>query len=99
MIYLEKFNTNDFERLISWAHSEEFLNQFAGSLFSYPLTEVQLTNYFQDSTRRIFTVALSENHNIIGHCELNNIDLKNESALVSRVLIGDPEYLKKTMAS
>lgn len=95
MIYLERFNTDDFERLISWAHSEEFLIQFAGSLFSYPLTEIQLTNYLQDSTRKIFRVALSENHNIIGHCELNNIDIKNESALVSRVLIGDPDYRNK----
>jgi RimJ/RimL family protein N-acetyltransferase len=39
--------------------------------------------------RLIFRVVDSDNDVIIGHAELNNIDLKNRSARICRILIGD----------
>ena len=47
VIRLEKFSENDFEKLISWISNEEDLIQFAGSIFSFPLTKEQLNNYIQ----------------------------------------------------
>jgi len=45
MIKLEPFTSKDFLRLINWMDSERELVQFAGPIFSYPLTENQLTEY------------------------------------------------------
>jgi hypothetical protein len=45
MIQLEKFTKDDFDRFISWIDSEEELIQFAGPLFTYPLSHQQLNNY------------------------------------------------------
>ncbi len=37
MIKLEYFERNNFKQLIDWIDSEEFLLQWGGPVFSYPL--------------------------------------------------------------
>ena len=93
-IYLKEFQIEDYEKLMSWVESPEFLLQWAGSIFQYPLTVEQLDSY-KDSmcqhptVRKIYSVFETETNNHIGHIELNNIDLVNNSARMGRVLIGD----------
>ena len=57
MIRLEPFTNNDFLRLINWMCSERELVQFAGPIFSYPLTENQLAEYLnKEELDRIYKV-------------------------------------------
>jgi len=94
-IELRIFERNDFARLIGWIKSPEFLLQWAGLNFRYPLDKTQLEKYIQGSegdqpVRRIFKAIDINNNAVVGHIELNNIDLRNKSARVCRVLVGKP---------
>lgn len=86
MIKLEKFTTSDFDTLISWVKSDEELKQFAGPIFSFPLTTEQLNNYINMSDKEPFKIVLDKTGKTIGHCELNHEDGINR---LSRILIGD----------
>ena len=48
MIQLTAFSAADFDRFISWIDSEALLITIAGTVFSYPLTAVQLETYLAD---------------------------------------------------
>lgn len=87
MITLEQFDENDFERLISWVDDEEMLVQFAGPLFSFPLTIEQLKAYKSDKNRHLFKVIKS-GENAIGHAELFQSD-DEKTLRICRVIIGD----------
>ena len=95
MIELHKFEKSDYNRLIDWIISEESMIQFSGPMFKYPISGDQLDNYIKPSNRMIFKVIISETQEVIGHAELNNVDPKNKSARICRVLIGDPKNRNK----
>jgi len=84
MIQLEKFTKDDFDRFISWIDSEEELIQFAGPLFTYPLSHQQKKSPYR--------IRLIETNEIIGHCELN---FENELPRLSRILIGEKRLRNK----
>ncbi len=91
-ITLQAFGREDFQRLIDWAVSPEFLLQWAGPIFRFPLDTPQLEEYLAAAAeappkRRIFrAVADGE---VVGHVELDAIDVWNGSARMSRVLVAD----------
>jgi RimJ/RimL family protein N-acetyltransferase len=85
MIILEPFSDEDFNRLISWIENEEDMIQFAGSIFSYPLTHEQLNKYIQEDSRKVFRIRSKASNEIIGHCELN---YQEETPKLCRILIG-----------
>ena len=87
MITLEQFNESDFERLINWVDNEEILVQFAGPLFSFPLTIGQLQEYKNDKNRHLFKV-MEPGKRAIGHAELFQSD-DEKTVRICRVLIGD----------
>ncbi|RZK70264.1 MAG: N-acetyltransferase [Pedobacter sp.] len=86
MIALDKFSEKDFDRLISWIENEEDLIQFAGPIFQYPLSRLQLSSYLQQSKKVPLRVRLVNTGEIIGHCEIN---FENEIPRLSRILIGE----------
>lgn len=88
MIILERFNVDDFDRLIEWVESEDELIQFAGPLFKYPLTHDQLNGYLTQNKKVPYKIRLQETNKIIGHCELN---FENEIPRLSRILIGEKQ--------
>jgi RimJ/RimL family protein N-acetyltransferase len=93
MIELQPFGREDFARLIRWAVSPEFVLQWAGSGFVYPLDKAQLEEYMQPAetnppTRKIYRVV--DEGAVVGHIELNNINYRHKFATVSRVLVGEP---------
>lgn len=92
MIQLEKFSREDFDRFISWIDNEEDMIQFAGPLFSYPITHNQLEEYLKQSKKLPFRIKLVETDDIIGHCELN---FENETPRLSRILIGEKSLRNK----
>lgn len=89
MVKLERFEETDYDRLISWIDSEEFMIQFSGPVFNFPLTREQLDIYLSADNRIVFRVLDSNTEEIIGHAELNNIDKKNKNARICRVVIGE----------
>ncbi len=92
MIKLEPFTSKDFLRLINWMGSERALVQFAGPIFSYPLTENQLTEYLNKAELVPKRIVDIESGDVIGHCELN---FSNDLPRLSRILIGNETYRGK----
>lgn len=93
-LILKEFKQEDYQNLIKWIKTPEFLLQWSGTFFKYPLTAEQLDEYRKpmlqkNSTRKIYSVFESNSNTHIGHIELNNIDLINKSARICRVLVGD----------
>lgn len=95
MIRLEYFEPKDFDQLINWINSEELLINWAGSLFSFPLTQSSMewylgnTNNPEKSDALVYRVVEAESGETIGHISLGGISRKNRSARISRVLIGE----------
>ncbi len=93
-IELKPFERNDFSRLMDWVKTPEFLLQWAGPIFTFPLNESQLDMYLRGSQgdppiRKIYKVINTSDRKVIGHIELNDIDLRNKTATVCRVLVGE----------
>ncbi len=97
MIRLEKFSDQDFERFMSWIPDEKFMYQFAGPVFTYPVTKSQLIDYISEQNRRIYRVIDLKTEEVIGHGEINKIDLRNKNARVCRILIAEERYRNKGM--
>lgn len=100
-IALVPFVREDFPRLIGWIPDEAFLVQWAGtSQFRFPLDESQLEEYLQTAqgeapTRRIFKAVERNTGQAVGHIELTAIDVKNRSARVARVLVGQAKLRRQ----
>lgn len=92
-IILEPFNEGDFDNLISWIKNEEFLIQFSGQIFQFPLTKEQLFDYLNDEKRIAFKVIEKLSNKVIGHAELYKSG-KHEMK-IARVLIGDESNRSK----
>lgn len=88
MIELKPFTENDFETFKGWIQSEEELFQFAGPIFTYPLTDEQLTKYIKMTDKRPLKVVLKSTNETIGHCELN---FENGNNRLSRILVGNKD--------
>lgn len=89
MIKLESFKRSDFKQLMNWINSEEFLIQWSGNAFTYPLNEKQLEKYTESANTLSFKVIDEESRNVIGHISLGRIDNINKSARIGKVLVGD----------
>lgn len=85
MISLEPFTRSDFEVFKSWVNNAEELFQFAGPIFSYPLTDEQLMDYINMPNRKPLKVVLIATNETIGHCELN---FTSKISRLSRIVIG-----------
>lgn len=92
MISLEKFTAADFEVFKSWITNIEELFQFAGPVFTYPVTDEQLNNYLHLKDIQPFKIILTETNKTIGHCEFN---YQQETPRLSRILVGDKNMRSK----
>ena len=100
LIKLEKFKMSDAGALISWIPNQEFLMQWGGPSYTFPLTEEQLYNEFEISSSEhpkmlMFSVKLCDTDELVGHIQLLHIDLINMSARIGRVLVGDKNHRNK----
>lgn len=105
MIRLEYFTKEDFQQLIDWIDTEDLLTNWAGSLFSFPLTHHSLDWYLDESNdpdnsdALIYKAVSSVSGKTVGHISLGSISRKNSSARISRVLVGDHSYKGKGVCS
>ncbi|MGM0875317.1 MAG: GNAT family N-acetyltransferase [Bacillota bacterium] len=94
MIELQYFERSHSNQLINWIDTPEFLLQWGGPTFVYPLNEQQIENYIKNANKDnsdtfVYSVIQKENRNVIGHISLGLLDRKNKSARVGKVLVGD----------
>ncbi len=89
MVRLERFTADDFDSLIGWIGSEEDMIRFSGTAFTFPVTYEQLRGYISAENRAVFKAVDKATGQTIGHAELNGIDLRNETARICRILIGE----------
>ncbi|HZH58732.1 MAG TPA: GNAT family protein [Metabacillus sp.] len=94
MIELNYFDRSHIPILISWIKTPEFLLQWAGPTFHFPLTEQQIEKYIENanfdmSNSLVYSVLLLETGDVVGHIALTNIDREHKSARLGKVLIGD----------
>ena len=98
-IELIKFKEENVTQLINWIHSKEELMQWAGPAYSFPFTEeqmlVELNKAEKECDKLIYSVLEKEENIIIGHCQILNIDKKNNSARFGRILIGNTTFRGK----
>lgn len=93
MIRLEYFDENDFEALIEWINDEYTLSNWAGTMFSFPLTRDKLTWYLEDSNNFLESDALNykavdvASGEMVGHISLTAINRNNRSARITRMLV------------
>jgi RimJ/RimL family protein N-acetyltransferase len=104
MVELRPFGRSDFARLIGWVKSPEFLVQWAGPAFTFPLDAAQLERHLQTSEgpqplRKIFKAVDGDTGAVVGHIELGQIDLHNRSATLSRVLVGESAARGKSLGT
>lgn len=94
MVELQYFEPSDFQQLIEWVKTPEFLIQWSGTSFQYPLNETQLEQYLEKANQEnaetyAYKVVLQETGQVAGHISLGRIDTKNQSARIGRVLVGE----------
>ncbi|SHJ30287.1 Protein N-acetyltransferase, RimJ/RimL family [Hymenobacter daecheongensis DSM 21074] len=95
MIRLEYFTPADFQQLITWVKDEHLLMNWAGAMFSFPLTPGSLAWYVEDtndlltSDAFIYKAVDTRTGDVVGHISLGGLSRKNSSARISRVLVGD----------
>jgi RimJ/RimL family protein N-acetyltransferase len=96
----EPLTPEDFPTLVRWTASQEFLLQWAGPGFSYPLTVEQLEAHYRGClvdppAREMWKVLDGASGPMIAHAELSGIDRVLGAATVSRVIVGDPHMRGK----
>jgi RimJ/RimL family protein N-acetyltransferase len=94
MIELQKFESSDFEKFISWIPDEQFLIQTCGPLFKWPLDEAQLEKHLEQTegekpTVYAFTAVIVPENTVIGHVEIVWIDYEKSNGMLGPVLIGE----------
>jgi len=99
-IKLTPVTPGDFPVLISWAVSEEFLVQWTGRTFTYPLNDVQLNDYIVyckgKDPSRFFLKAIDEsNGKHIGNITIDCVNSKKNEAALTCIIIGDNDYKGK----
>ncbi|RJE12804.1 GNAT family N-acetyltransferase [Bacillus cereus] len=97
MIKLETFKKSDFKQLINWINSEEFLIQWSGNAFTFPLDEQQLEKYIESANTFAFKVVDEETSDVIGHISLGQIDNINKSARIGKVLVGNTKMRRRSI--
>lgn len=89
---LEPLEERDYEQIVKWIDSPQLLAQWAGTAFSYPLTESCLQTHFKtdgaELDRRGFKAIADDR--TVGILELDRIDREHDSARISRVFV-DPD--------
>jgi len=76
--------------VISWIKTERDLVQWAGATFFWPLTQKQFREHLKAAKTAIpdlYPFALCQRGKIVGYCEISDLKLAYDSAVLSRVLV------------
>ena len=103
MIKLSLIEKEDLIKIVQWnaGKTADYLLQWAGPVFSYPLTLGQVENYYLNEAKRenpnvlIYKIILTETEEIIGTIEVRDIDEEKKIGRVGRFLIGSEDIRGK----
>lgn len=103
MVRLELLEERDFQRIIEWnrGKSADFLYQWAGCGYDYPITEDKLKRRFAGgvnsagSDTYIYKIVLLATGKMVGTIELAKIDRVKKFGVIARFLIGEEGYRGK----
>ncbi|MFN3653377.1 MAG: GNAT family N-acetyltransferase [Armatimonadota bacterium] len=101
---LQPFTADRAEILIRWAVSEAFLLQWVGTTFRYPLTREQIEEHLEAArgeapTILPFAVVDTEAGAMVGYLELCDLNQVHRSATIGRVIVGEPAYQGRGVAT
>lgn len=107
MIKLDLLEKDDLSKIIKWNvnKSSDYLLQWAGPKFSYPLTLEQIQSYFfyevnkKNSNIFVYKIVNINTEKVIGIVELREIDKKNKIGKICRFLIGEENNRGKNIGS
>ncbi|MEX8549331.1 MAG: GNAT family N-acetyltransferase [Mucilaginibacter sp.] len=85
---ITKYSFNYFSFLSRWITDANLLFQFAGTEFSYPITEKQIEDYQHKNPDRNFYLGLNEVNEPVAFGEI--IPQENNIPRIGRLLIGNP---------
>lgn len=99
-INIELLRESDFETIVKWInkHNEDFMIQWAGPTYTFPLTVEQMQNHYQKGINSvnadvfIYKITETANSEMIGSVQLCRFDSMNNEAVIGRFLIGDLKY-------
>ena len=96
MIELQVFADQDIDRLLGWIDSREFLMQWAGPGFSFPLDSDQFREHLlqtggPDPKLMAFKMVDTASQAMVGYLELAGIDRSSRTAMLARILVGPKE--------
>jgi RimJ/RimL family protein N-acetyltransferase len=97
MIKLEHLKKEDFNKIVKWneGKSADFILQWSGPLYKFPMTETQIDDYFEDYVLKddsnivVYKIVLVETGEMVGTIELKEFDKENKIGRVGRFLIGE----------
>jgi len=96
MIELVPISPADFPMLISWAVSENFLLQWTGRTFKYPLDIKQLTEYYEltlgKNPLRLILKAVDGGGKHIGNITIDRVKSNKKEAALTCIIVGDEKY-------
>lgn len=96
MVKLDLIEKEDLEKIIEWNNdkSADYLLQWSGPMYNYPLTLTQLEEYIINQTKKekskifVYKIMSINTNEIIGTIELREVDKSNKVGRVCRFLIG-----------
>lgn len=97
MIRLEPLEKRDFIKIVEWnkGKSGDFLMQWSGPIYSYPLTVEQIEDYFNKTNANnskdllVFKIVMEETNEMVGTIELRKYEKAMNTGRVGRFLIGE----------
>jgi RimJ/RimL family protein N-acetyltransferase len=103
MIKLEYLEQKDFKKIVEWNNNKtaDFLLQWSGPVYKYPLTEEQIQDFFdsyvnkEKDTLFVYKIVDIKSNEMIGTIELDERDTQNKIGRVGRFLIGEESYRGK----
>lgn len=100
MLKLNLIEKEDLKKIAEWNlnKSADYLLQWSGPKYSYPLTLAQIENYFLNEVKKdnsnifVYKIQLASTDEIIGTIELREIDKDNKIGKICRFLIGEENH-------
>ncbi|KNF07245.1 acetyltransferase [Gottschalkia purinilytica] len=97
MIKLQYLEEKDFRKIVEWNGNKtsDYLLQWAGPVYTYPLTEDQIREYFYNKVKKensdifVYKIILADTNETIGTVELCIEDKVNMVGKIGRFLIGE----------
>ena len=85
-----RFKRNHIPEVVSWSKDEADLIQWAGTVFSWPLTQTQFRRHLeaaQGEHPTLYPFGLYQGARILGYCELSDYQKRFQAARITRVII------------